>query len=103
MTLKDKFSVHSAALSTVLGYAPQSKGEDGDDGAVWMLDSPTASASITLKLISARSDEEKEWAQAVGCIRLQRVTLRHRPLSEGQDSETAIGGVGQIRWIDTDI
>jgi hypothetical protein len=104
MTLEDKFSIHSAALSTVLGYAPQSGG-DRDDNAVWMLDSPIASASIKLELIAARSDKERGWVQAVGGIGLEMVTLairHHHPISEGQDSGTAIGGFGQIRWIDTD-
>jgi hypothetical protein len=104
MTLKDKFSIQSAALSTVLGYAPQSGG-DGDDSAVWKLDSPTTSAPIKLELISARSGEEREWVQAVGGIGLQTVTLygmRHHPISARQDSETAVGGVGHIRWIDSD-
>jgi hypothetical protein len=99
MTLKDKFSIQFAALSIVLGYAPQSGGE-GDDSAVWIMDFPTA--TIKLELISARTNEEREWVEAVGGIGLRMVTLRHHPISARQDSETAIGGVGQIRWIDTD-
>jgi len=105
MSLRDEIDIHSAALSTVLGNPPQlqANGAAGDESAVWILDSPTASASIKLELVSAKNDSEKGWVEAVGGIGVQAISIvnttgRLDEFPAGQDAERAGEGIGQIYW-----